>query len=68
MVKLTVQFELSDDWDSFDKFYTDKDLRDKCLIDELLYNIKFENDIYNPDRVDSVIAPIKVVNYEINTL
>lgn len=64
MTKLTLQFELSDEWDSFNKFYPDKDLRDKCLIQELLYNIKFENSIYNPDRENSVMIPIKVVNYE----
>lgn len=64
MAKLTIQFDLSDEWDSFDEFYPGKDLRDKCLIKELLYNIKFENSIYNPDRENSVMIPIKVVNYE----
>ena len=64
MVKLTLQFELSDELDSFDKAYPDKDLRDACLIQELLYNIKFEKDIHNVDKEDSVVNPIKVINYE----
>lgn len=64
MTKLTLQFELSDEWDSFNKFYPDKALRDKCLIEELLYHIKFENNIYNPDLEDGVMVPIKVINYE----
>lgn len=64
MTKLTLQFELSDEWNSFDKFYPDKDLRDRMLIQELLYHIKFENDIYNADIEDDVVVPIKVISYE----
>lgn len=66
MVKLTVQFELPNEWDSFGEDYPDKDLRDRCLIEELLYHIKFENDIYKPDIdiENSITVPIKVIDYE----